>query len=558
MLTELLGLGVNALSGTYNPDFWLINWFRGGDESSSGEYINEENAITVPAVKAAVSILSESIRMLPIEIYRVTKGGTHEPAPDHPVQSILDLIANPDTDSASWKDTEQTTLGLWGNAYSFIQRTGRRDPVALYHLPAKPERTSPFRSDKDGRIWYKLRDEHGQEEDPVSASEILHLKGLSLDGMAGKSLVKLLKETIGGAKAAQRFANERFKNDGAQSGHYTHPGKMTEAAYKRLKGSLDSASSHGNRHKKQILEEGMTFNATGDDPAKMQMIEVRHFHVEEVACFYRISPHLLQDLTHATLSNITELGKEFVFFTLAPWCSRWTSEINVKLLKPPYRCRFNYDAFLQGDHAARAAYHRTMFSVGVESINEVRHKEGLNPLDDPNADEHFVPLNMVPLSKATDPEWVKGSKPGGANQEPKPGAVAPGDGQSTPGEEPQPKEAMNALPNEALEAAEAVLADMLRRMDRIEVNAVLRAAKNPATFVGTLDKFYAKHVETIRETIDLPARAIAAAGGEAADIAAIINEHVAGKREALLTAAECQPGELFERVSVCVNGWNAI
>jgi hypothetical protein len=41
-----------------------------------------------------------------------------------------------------------------------------------------------------------------------------------------------------------------------------------------------------------------------------------------------------------------------------------------------------------------------MFGTGAMSINEIREKEDWDPIDEPYADEHFVPINnMVPLSK---------------------------------------------------------------------------------------------------------------------------------------------------------------
>lgn len=115
----------------------------------------------------------------------------------------------------------------------------------------------------------------------------------------------------------------------------------------------------------------------------------------------------------------------------------------------------------------------------------------------------------------------------------------------------------------ALIEAETIVADTLQRLERMEANEALRAAKEPRTFLARLDTFYVAHVERLREALDRPVRTMVLlrdgplAGGLTTDceIDQIINEHVGGKRAALLQAAECKPGELPARVAECVKGW---
>ena len=98
---------------------------------------------------------------------------------------------------------------------------------------------------------------------------------------------------------------------------------MSKDAYYRLKESLAEQAEHNNCHKTGILEESMKFEATSYNLEDLQMIAVRKFLLEEIARVYRITPHLLQELEHATFTNVTELGRQFVTYTLLPWCARW-------------------------------------------------------------------------------------------------------------------------------------------------------------------------------------------------------------------------------------------
>jgi len=580
MLADLITRTAEALASTNNPDQWLVDWVNQGQATSSGEHITEENALNCSSVKAAVSCLSESMMVLGVEICkRDEKSGKIELARDHEMQPILAEAVNPETTSVTWRDVEQNHLGTYGNGYSFIQRNIRGNKVmALWNRSPKAERTKPIRKESDGKLYYELHNEKGEFEGLVPAANMLHIRYLTMDGIIGKSPVRMIRETIGGDKAAERLANEIFKNGDMSMGYFIHPGKMSEQAYARLKKSLAETSEHGARHHKQILEEGMEFKGTSYSIEQMQMLNARLFLLRAVARAYRISPAVLYDLEAGGV-DVTRLGWQFVTFTLLPWCERWTSEINAKLLQRPYFCRFNFSPFLSADPSARSARQRTLFSVGAMSVNEIRHEEGMNRLDQPEADMHFVPLNMVPLDKASE-MGLKPSPTGGDPNNGKPGAPTGGDG-VTPGEfqpaigEKEAKqaavtgaEALHTVAplvanNLALLQAEVVVADTLIRMGRIEANEDLKAARDPKTFLPRIDAFYEGHVSMMKDALEAPVKAVVLlregpyAGGLSADIELhnTINEHVAGKRQALLAAAECKPSELPGRVAEVVKEW---
>ena len=60
--------------------------------------------------------------------------------------------------------------------------------------------------------------------------------------------------------------------------------------------------------------------------------------------------------------------------------------------------RHNVDGLMRGSAADRANYYRIMFGIGAMSIDEIREKEDWDPLETEFSGEHFVPLNMAPLS----------------------------------------------------------------------------------------------------------------------------------------------------------------
>lgn len=554
MFVDTILGGVNRLSGAEHPERWLADWVRGGIETTSGEHVSEDTALTCAAVKACVCVLAETVASLPIDVYQETKSGSKSPAPDHPVAQLLSREPNPEMSSYIWRETKQGHLGTWGNGYSEIVRNVSGSKVVGLNLRSpRPQHTRPIRGE-DGQMQYECRNEMGTLEKVLPAADMLHIPGFGFDGLVGYSPIGLIREAIGGNKAAERYANELFANDGAQRGFFEHPAQLSQEAHDRLKASMvDGPKRHGERHKTQILEEGMKFANNSMNPEDVQMIDARRFGIEEIARAYRISPHLLQDLTHGTFSNITELGRQFIVYTMMPWLKRWKGEIDRKLLKPPYYCQFNVAAFLQGDHAARSAFYRELFGIGALTINDILRLEDRNPIGK-DGDIRFVPLNMVPLEVA-----AAGPQPKPASEPPKTSPATP---PTPPADVPPEAPAKQAAGNgEALKAAEAVVAETLRRMERIEANEALRAAKEPKTFIARLDTFYPKHVETMREALAGPLRTTLLLNCRHGDVCLepelsnLINEHVAGKRAALLASAECKPSELPGRVAECVKDW---
>ena len=60
-----------------------------GARSSSGVAVSEESSLRNTAVPAAVRILSNSVAMLPLPVYRRLQSKCKERATDHPLYAVL-------------------------------------------------------------------------------------------------------------------------------------------------------------------------------------------------------------------------------------------------------------------------------------------------------------------------------------------------------------------------------------------------------------------------------------------------------------------------------------
>jgi HK97 family phage portal protein len=564
MILDAIVAARQKLSGTANPDQWFVDWVTGGGKTASGEQINERTALTCAAVLSANKILSETVASLPLQVFEELPDGGKKIAHDHAMYRPLHDEPNPEVSSFNWRETGQGHLCLWGNAYSEIQRTVGGQPVALWGLSPKPQNMKPFRDD-DGAIRYRhRRDEEAGEGEILEARDVLHVPGFGFDGLVGYSLVSLMKEPIGVAKAQERYAAELFGNDAAHRGVLQAPGPLSDKAYNRLGKASDRLSEEHKRHRMLILEEGTTFAATNMKPEDVQMIEARRFSIEDVARIYRISLHLLQEFTEgaASYASIIELGREFIIYTMMPWLKRWCAEINRKLLTPPFFAGFNVDAFLEGDPVARAEVFNKRFMCGGTTINEMCRKENQPPIG-PAGDVRFVPKNLVPLEQAI-------KEPKEPPRFPPPAQPLPPDEEDEGDEDKRPAQFQSAVEGirqeydeltrrrqqRSRQAARQVFADVMARMIYKERNAARRAAKRPDCFLAWMDDFYIGHQAVIAEVLHNPIAVLLATTDRVGDVVAIAanyaREHCEKSKAALLQAAECKPAELPARVETAI------
>ena len=130
----------------------------------------------------------------------------------------------------------------------------------------------------------------------------------------------------------------------------------------------------------------MQYKAISLPPEDSQFLSTRQFGVNEICRIFRVPPHMVQDLAHATYSNIEHQSLDFVVHTLTPWLVRFEQAIVKDLLveteQDEYFAKFNVDGLLRGDYQSRMNGYATGFSNGFLSPNDIRRLENMDPIPD--------------------------------------------------------------------------------------------------------------------------------------------------------------------------------
>ena len=366
--------------------------------ASTGIAVTEDRAIAFAAVYACVRVLAESVSTLPLVLYRRRPGGGRERAADHPLYPILHDRPNPVMTSVEFRETLQGHLCLRGNAYALIVRDEAGRVRELW--PLRPDQMEV--RVQGARYVYVYRPKYG-EMAVYEPEEILHVKGLSPDGLVGYSPIKLAREAIGLGLAAQEYGAKLFANDARPGGVLKTDQELDEESMRRLRRQWEEAHrGSSNAWRVAVLERGLEWQAVGIAPEDAQFLETRKFQVTEIARIFRIPPHMIGDLERATFSNIEQQSLEFVIHTLRPWLVRWEQAISARLLTEEERrelyAEHLVDGLLRGDIQSRYEAYTRAIQWGILSPNEVRELENRNPRR--GGDAYLMPLNMVPYGEA--------------------------------------------------------------------------------------------------------------------------------------------------------------
>ena len=385
----------NSLS-TSRSIFW------GG--SSSGTAVNETTAMQTAAVYACVRVISEAVASLPLRVYRYEDNGTRV-TPSHYLHRLLHNAPNPEMTSFVFRETLMSHLLIYGNAYAQIMRDGTGRVTGLY--PLLPNKMDVWRGDS-GEIYYtywrELDETRTRQEGggiTLRKDQVLHIPGLSFNGLVGYSPIALAKNAVGMAIATENYGAGFFANGANPGGILEHPNSIKDPTKVRDAWEVLYKGAH-NSGKVAVLEDGLKFHPVSIPPEAAQFLETRKFQLNEIARIFRVPPHMIGDLDKSSFSNIEQQSLEFVKYCVNPWIVRWEQALWQSLILPSekdtYFVKFNLDGLLRGDYETRMKGYAIGIQNGFFSPNDVRKLENMNDIPEERGGfNYMVNGNMVKL-----------------------------------------------------------------------------------------------------------------------------------------------------------------
>jgi HK97 family phage portal protein len=131
--------------------------------------------------------------------------------------------------------TMQMYAMLWNSAYAEIERDGAGRPFALW--PIEPWRVTPYRRTPQSPLQYRVSNPSGSETF-FDRRDLIHVRGLTADGVAPIDPIMKMRESISLALAAERFGGQFFGNGSTFGGIITYQGDPGEQVKKDTREAL--------------------------------------------------------------------------------------------------------------------------------------------------------------------------------------------------------------------------------------------------------------------------------------------------------------------------------
>ncbi|TAW24490.1 phage portal protein [Rhizobium ruizarguesonis] len=341
----------------------------------SGTSISNAEALSVPAVSAAVRIISEAAASLDLKLKRKV-GDAEEDVTDHPGLRLLTGQAN------GWTSGFELIRDLVGGALTkdtgalcwVTKVSGEPRELIIY----RDSIISVDEDDKTGEPKYRIGGQF------ASSKNIMRVRGPFT-----RCPLSMARSAISTASAMEGYANGLWTNGARPGGVIETPQKLGSDGVKALLAGWKAAfSGKANAGKTAVLYEGAVYKQMALTSVDGEFTASRTFQILEVARAFRVPPGMLFELTRNTWGNSEQQAKEFIQYTLIPWLRILEAAFNRTLLsddeRGEYRFAFDIDDTSQADLTARATAISTLITARVLNPNEARDWLGMPPRDGGN------------------------------------------------------------------------------------------------------------------------------------------------------------------------------
>ena len=371
---------------------YLDTWFSGGEIPLSGGVSGQ---LKLPAVLRCIDILSNSISKLPYLIIDTSNNQKPQDKFSKRLHHLLSSEPNENMSASTFHKLMEVNRLITGNAYAVIKSSNT----------GMIESLTPINSDSvqvvklsNGTIAYNVTSTNADKSrvtKQYSADEIIHIKGISFDGIVGTSVLSYARQTTENALLQDEYARTWYKNGGRPMGiiniatdlPHMKKGDDINATKKQMR---DKARETWEKHtagsdnagRVAVLDNGWTYTAVPQISQKdMAFIESKQMQIEDIAMFFGVPLYKLGIGKQSYASN-EQNGIAYVTDTLTPIVTQYEQEYTRKCLPLEkvvngYSVKINLKAEMRGDIRTQIFEYTALLDRGVFNINEVRALEDM-------------------------------------------------------------------------------------------------------------------------------------------------------------------------------------
>ena len=373
----------------------LLALREGGLYNYTGEKVNEMSALGISTVYSAISLIADSIALLPIKTLRYD--GQKTIFTDKP--KFLEK-PNHSLDLTMFSLLHQTitSMVMHGNAFILVDKDRQGRPIQL--TPVHPEKVKVEM--QEGQKVYMLQSSKGGYDRKITHHNMLHFIWYCYPGqLIGVSPLRTNSNTYGLALAMERHIAQFYGQGGTPSSVLETDRDLTAEQANILKETW--LGNHNRNRKPAVLTGGLKWKAISD-AAGNELIAARDQIVHEIARVFRIPAHLLLSKDGSNVySNIESNGLAFIRHTLLPWIRRIEDGLTT-LLPGKQFVKLDTDEYARGDQLSRVRSFQVAVSTGIMTPNEARAKMDLEPYE--GGDKFYIGLQGALIDPTLEPQGI--------------------------------------------------------------------------------------------------------------------------------------------------------
>lgn len=410
-LSAIKNIFKNEIAADVSADNGLEKLLQWWDIDTS-----KPKAIAETTYFTCLKVLSETMGKMPLKLYQEDKSGGRVRAPTDQTANLLMYRPNPIMTPSTFWSTIEANCEHYGNAYVWIQSQFVRGKRQKYGGKIIVKGFYPMQSDcvdvlmddagifgAKGELYYRYSDPKTGKTYTFDQSSVMHFKTwLTWDGIMGKSVRDILKDTVAGAGHSQTYLNKLYEGGLTASSILQYTGDLDQKTRMKLQKEYNSLLTGAkNAGKVVALPLGMTLQPLSYKLTDAQYYELRKYTALQIAAAFGVKPNQINDYEKSSYANSETQQLAFLVDTMLFRLTMYEQEINYKCLTNEQRAegllyKFNERVLLRANAETQIKTITTAVQNGIYTPNEGRHFLDLPSQD--GGDQLIVNGNYVPLT----------------------------------------------------------------------------------------------------------------------------------------------------------------
>ncbi len=362
----------------------------------SGEPITRKQAMTIPAVSAAVDFISNTIAAMPVKLYKyVESTGTVKSMDSDSRVALLNGDTKDTLDAFQMKKAMVEDYLMGKGGYLYIRRY-RNEVTGLFHVSddyIAPQIINPDPIHKNYKLFVW--------ENQYDLFDFVKLLRNTTTGAYGVGLTEEVAKCLQTAYATLVYQLYMAQNGGSKKGFLKSKGKLDQNAINALKRAWRNLYST-NSENVVVLNNGLEFQEASNSAVEMQLDQNKKTLTDEIKGIF----HIYDDDYYRTF-------KEAIYPIVKAFETALNRDLLLEKEKKSYFFELDVKEILRVNIKERYEAYKLAKETGFMTINEIRRAENMERIEgmdvinvglasvlyDVNSHKYYTPN----VDKVTDP-----------------------------------------------------------------------------------------------------------------------------------------------------------